>query len=461
MKKYGYILVSSIVLASIIVLTAFHYRQKPYRTDTDAYIPIRSLSPSEAAALLLAEDSRAAGKNPRTIVQTVDEEHVTILTRDYVIEIPKPDKTALAPDNAIQVGGQKYLFDANSWENYVCRYKMPRKPLEQIVGRQLSPTPPADVLRSGIREDRISFSNSRIWIYIVAEILLVSVMLLLAYFVVTKTNFLLWLPCFAVFIISLSFIVKYFSPAFMDGDFFHQRIVIEGILLIVLFICAMSYPVGFYLTVLSLCIFLVYRMGKIFAKKQILILAKYTRIVLVIVVIIATSGSIIEYLQFLKISGNAGHMINNVQKALSTTKTRDLVMTLESHGIDMHQNMLEKEILPADTMNYINGILSSRSNGDPDLRVLIPIEKQYFFLWKNDHFSYGDTRLLKGRYSEIIDREYIEPAVASRCYYKTNFARYLFNVTQWRSTKYIEVAVTLDDKGSLSSAVIASVHRWQ
>jgi hypothetical protein len=444
-------------LASAIVLTALQYRQEPIRTATHAYIPIRTLLPLEAAALLSAEEGRDSEKYIGTIIQSVTDNYVILLTSWYVVPIPSSNEVVPENYNVVQILGKSYSLVSNSWENYVCRYEISRTPLEQIIGHQLLPTPQTEVSQSRFNKDKISFSSDLIWIYIVFEIFLLSSIFVLVFFLLTRINFLLWLPCFAAINFSLFFIVSFYSPAFLDADWFHQRIVIEDIVLLISYPFMVSGPISTYLIALSLGVFFLYKTGAILKNRKILTLAQYVFIVSAILVIALTSGIGVLYMQYSKASKDVERIIGNVQKTLSKTKTRSLVRYIAEHSTVMHENFFKNNNFSEDNMHYITTILAARSQGDPELTVLIPIKHQYIYLSKNDHFSYGDTRHLRNANASIIDYEYIEPAINSKGQYRTSFLIYVFNFMQMKYTRYIEV-VTDHDNGSLMSVVIASTH---
>lgn len=62
--------------------------------------------------------------------------------------------------------------------------------------------------------------------------LLIALALVAFYAIFARTHFLLWLPLCAALQLVLMIIVSLYSPAFFDADFFHQRIVIEDLLLV-------------------------------------------------------------------------------------------------------------------------------------------------------------------------------------------------------------------------------------
>ncbi len=205
----------SLILATATVLFALHYRQEPKRTGYDAYLPIRTLTPIETAAIFTANSKRKPNSSESIVITDITDDNITILTRDYVIPVNSPNQKI--PENyaGVTIQGKSFRVVSNSWEDYVCEYKVDRVTLENILGYQVSKTKISDLDKSGFNTDKISFSSKNIWLYVSLEIAVISTLFFLISQIFIKLHFLLWIPCI--------------SPAYFDADNFFQRIIIEEI----------------------------------------------------------------------------------------------------------------------------------------------------------------------------------------------------------------------------------------
>jgi len=246
-KRWLVLILFPFLLSAALVTTALFFRQTPHRSGTDAYLPIRALSAIEGAALLKAEDTRKPSDYSRTVVTGVDEGYVRILTRDYPIQVAAPTETVPESHGSVTVAGQTFRLVSNSWESYVSFYKIPRKPLEALVGRTLSVTSIEERNRSRFNEDKVSFSSEKVLQYAITEVIVLSSLLFVVAAVFTKCHWLLWLPGVAGTEFSLFLFVRVYSPAFMDADWFHQRIVIEDIAGLLMFPLTILFPAALFL----------------------------------------------------------------------------------------------------------------------------------------------------------------------------------------------------------------------
>lgn len=261
MRRLLYLVTVALLVSLAIVTIGLFSRQTPERSATDAYIAMRSLFPDEAAALLLAEDIREASAYSRTVVVQVDSQFIVLLTRDYPIRVASP--TTDTPENhgLVTLAGRSFRLESNSWENCVSRYRVARAPTEQFVGRAITQPPDSELRRSRFNEDRVSFSSDWIWLYFVTEVVLLTLLFTCVVVVLFKMNWLLWLPCLMTLQVLMMLFVRLYSPAFYDADWFHQRIVVEGLALVLLSLIGIAGPFGLYLVALSLVVYLVRKLG--------------------------------------------------------------------------------------------------------------------------------------------------------------------------------------------------------
>ena len=255
MRKWLFLMLISSLVSTVVVFTALHIRQTPFRSGTDAYLPMRTLMPIEGAALLKAEDARKPSEYSRTVITDVDQTSVGLLTRDYPIRVSGPTQTVSESHGSVEVSNQTFRLVSNSWESYVSYYKVPRKPIEALLGTQLGVTPAREWYRSRFNEDKISFSSERIPVYVVTEIVLLTVLMTVIVAIFWKSHWLLWLPGVAAVEFLLFITIIVYSPAFLDADWFHQRVVIEDAALLLLYPFFLV-PYGLFLVPLSFIAYL-------------------------------------------------------------------------------------------------------------------------------------------------------------------------------------------------------------
>ncbi len=219
----------SLILATAIVLFALHYRQEPKRTGYYAYLPIRTLTPIETAAIFTANSKRKPNSSESIVTTDITDDNITILTRDYVIPVNSPNQKIPESYAGVTIQGKSFRVVRNSWEDYVCEYKVDRVTLENILGYQVSKTKISDLDKNGFSTDKISFSSKNIWLYVLLEIAVISTLFFLISQIFIKLHFLLWIPCITGLDIALIFFVLWYSPAYFDADNFFQRIIIEEI----------------------------------------------------------------------------------------------------------------------------------------------------------------------------------------------------------------------------------------
>jgi len=262
-----------VVIATVIVFVSLSFRQEPLRTPINAYISMRTLSPMEVAALLTFDENN---KTLNNIIHKINDKHIVLLTRNYVIPIDDSKKDTF--DKSVVVKGKGYRVVNNSWEDYLCQYRVERFPLEKILGHSLFLTPKSEIVKNKFDVSRISFSSDDIWVYVVIEILLISSLIGLIFYILLSVNFLLWIPYFVLIDFALFLFILWYSPAFFDGDFFYQRIVIENFPLYFI-------DYGLILALVSLFLFLFYKAEQSLKKENIFTRLHYHPMIRTIIII--------------------------------------------------------------------------------------------------------------------------------------------------------------------------------
>jgi len=198
MKRIFLTYIVSLIVATAIVFLSLHFRQEPKRTGPDAYVPIRTLTPIEAAAIFIANSKRKPDSYATIIITDITEINIVILTRNYVIPVTSLNQKIPESYDGVTIQGKSFRIVSNSWGNYVCQYVVDRLALEDILGYRLSKTKISDVEKNGFNKDKISFSSKNIWIYVISEIIAISVLLTLIIQIFARLHFLLWFPCVTV-----------------------------------------------------------------------------------------------------------------------------------------------------------------------------------------------------------------------------------------------------------------------
>ncbi len=453
MRRQVHLIIVALLVSTAIVTIGLHFRQTPERSATDAYLPMRPLFPDEAAALLVAEDEREADAYSRTVIIEADSEYIVLLTRDYPIRVPSSTTSTPESHGHVSIAGRSFHLTSNSWENYVSRYRVPRVPTERWMGRSLAPAPEAELSRSRFNEDRISFSSDRIWIYFLTEVLFLACLIVGVALVLGKLSWLLWLPCLmAMQVLVLLFVCAY-SPAFFDADWFHQRIVIERIALADLSLIGLAHPYSLFAATLSLVVYLLRKLGATLATRNMLPTRTYWVLAFGIGAGSVSVLLISQYLAFKSMARRSGALLTKTITVLEETNLDRLIAHVTPQAGAPQENLLKENRLTADGLETITKILGVRSSSDPDLRILIPVEGKYLFLWRNNRFAYADIRGLKSSSSSIIDYEFIQRVVHTGRGARTSFPAYLRNWMEQRTTQFIE-AVPVKERDAIAAFVI-------
>ncbi len=447
------------VLAVAIVGVALPFRQKADRSATDAWLPMRTLTPHEAAALLVAEENRSTNHHAGTLVERLTPADAVLLTRWYVIETAAPDSPVPESYSLAEVGGRHFELVSGSWENCVSRYRVPREPLQRLVPRPLAAATPAERTAEGFGDARVSFSSDLVWLYFVAEVLLIALALVAFYAIFARAHVLLWLPLCTALQLSMMIVVALYSPAFLDADFFHQRIVIEDLLLVLIAPLDWLGGIGIHLLSLSLLAYVLLRLGRLLEARKIVALRRYVIIVSGIAALGLSIVLIAEAFRYAKQASAADRLIAAVRDTCTPTRIQPVMEFLERAGLEDHENFVKGERAPEEVRTAVRDVLAPRRAGDPILRVLIPFRNRYIFLWANDAFTYADVRPLESAGGVIGDYECIQPAVESCRSWRTGFGHYLWNRLEGTSSETLHVTVTTNEAGAVAAVIVAGVER--
>ncbi|MCA9549442.1 MAG: hypothetical protein KC933_05355 [Myxococcales bacterium] len=197
----------------MVVLVALAYRQQARRSDTQAEIPMRQLTAVEAAALLTTEGTNTA-------ILELGDDDVVIGTASY----PLPAKEHEVWGSYPRGGG--YVFLHATWEDYYSRYELRRSDLEQALGFCLAPE---RVSSAALTDDSLSFDASWVPLYAIAEIVFFTCWFAAAGLAAPRLRrrISLVLPALWLWLLVALVFVRFYSPAFFDGDYFFQRVAVE------------------------------------------------------------------------------------------------------------------------------------------------------------------------------------------------------------------------------------------
>ena len=199
--------VASVMLSVFAALTCYQFRQTPYRTGHEAWIPFRTITVQEATKLY---QSSYNGIRYLDIISYGDES-VLVSTSRFVL--PEGVTSGEAPNG----------MSAVSWNGYKTIHEIPRKPFEKSIGLDMSRVP-----QTQIDMTKVSFDSRRLGFYIAFEVVFVAVslFLLIFCFYVIRSKW-WWLPAYMIWTTLYTISVIKYSPALFDADMFYQRLMVD------------------------------------------------------------------------------------------------------------------------------------------------------------------------------------------------------------------------------------------
>lgn len=213
----------ALTIAVVLVGVAVGLRWNGARTGSDAWVPLRPLIATEAAALLRYTDRDGDG---RASVVALDDQTAVVASSVFLLPA-RPSAAEVV--GTLGAGGMPHTLHAVSWAGFHSRYRLPRPALEAALGRPLGP---ADVNTDGYPAAKIAFDPARVPWYAFAETLLLVILLLVLLTIWRWTRLgSAVLAAASVMPILLIFFVMVYSPAFGDADWFHHRILVEDLAL--------------------------------------------------------------------------------------------------------------------------------------------------------------------------------------------------------------------------------------
>jgi hypothetical protein len=178
---------------------------------TEWFLPLRSITADEAAFLI---------RQGEASIMSIDADYVMIGSRYFVIvyqDTPRRDGTPVSR-----------MYDAQAtFDDYYSAYSVYLPALEASLGRALTEY---DIHPEAFKEYQLSFSPEHLPFYLLFETTLLAI---LATFIVYSLRHIRsrWqaIHSFTVAQLILLLVVPFYAPAFVDADYFYQRIALETI----------------------------------------------------------------------------------------------------------------------------------------------------------------------------------------------------------------------------------------
>jgi hypothetical protein len=358
------------------VLAAVPRRQEASRIDTEARIPMRALTPPEAAALLVGGRARLA---------RIDAGTVDLVSRDYLVPLAPGDPS---PERVLTRGSRSWHHLAASWDGYSLRYRLARGALE----RELAGRPLADFHDPAAAAEPISFDSGRLALYAVFEVAVLWATFLLAWTIARRVRPLhLLAPAFLLLAVGYLATVTWYSPAFFDADFFYQRWVVEEGFYYLVPIGAVLLPAAVLslLGLLTVGLLRLARRGRPPGPRQRLAASWAPAALLVL------AGAGVHGLAWTKDTRTLGTLTT----ALSLEGTAWLAEARALRGrVEPHQRLTTSQLPPrlrAVAERALAVHPEPGAPGDVDTCVLLGIGGgEYLFLWRSPSFTYLDFRTL-------------------------------------------------------------------
>lgn len=359
----------TLVLAMALVAITVPRRQKAVRTATEAWIPMRNLTPPEAAVLL--EHGKPLA---RIGADTVD-----LVTDVYLVPMPSSEPG----DDLVRRGGKTWQTVAAGWNGYSLSYRLDRAPLE----RELGGRPLAAFLDPKARAVPLSFQSERLPLYAAFEVVLLWVTLLLLWLIVRFLRpRLLIAPALLLLTSGFIKLINGYAPALFDADFFFQRWAVEpaalvfaGLWLPLLWASAFSL-----LSLLALLILRQARRGE--ERPAGRAAAAWAPLVLLLV-----TGSAAHW----RATAQERHALDTMTGALHFDDAETVLGEARSLHRQTGNNVkLDLAHLPPHLRRFVTDAFAGMPTvPEGGSQVLLPIEgEDYLFLWRRPTFTFMDFR---------------------------------------------------------------------
>jgi hypothetical protein len=453
--RLRWILLTTFIVSVGLVAIHLPLRWQGGRTAQNADIPLRPMTPLEAAALLSggSDGERLAG------VVRLTASEVTVRTRVY----PLVSDVSLGEcSRRATYRNTIYQICSSSWEGYHNVHVVSRGALEKELGRRLTER---DLTPDYLGDSIASFASNRLPLYFATEVAFLTAWLTGLISLLRRIrNPLLVPPLVSVAGMGALLFVPYYSPAFIDADWFYQRIALEEVIggrgpLGLSFLAVMVVAVP--LTALCLPLYALTLAVRGLRRVSGLTATRVWMAVTGVLIAALSTELGVEYQRYWAERQRTVEALNRFESALGARALTVLKTdpALTKQGVEFLKSRALAPSAEATTESIVSAAGPAQEG-----RVFIPLDGGWYaFLWTNAHFKYGDVRQLRGTDgTEVNDYDVVEHLVRTGEPYETSFWQYLgstylagraFNGTEHRIT-----AVAL--VGSETEPLDALQFRW-
>jgi hypothetical protein len=420
--RFRHLLAVAFALSTGLVLAAIPGRLDGQRTATDAWIPLRAATPAEAALLF----RYAAGAG----VVRIDDRKVWLATRFYLVPVERADRSHGEWLESVEVDGRRYEIASASWEATCLLYRLDRAGFERELGR---PVGEVDLDPGYLREFRVTFRPELVPLYAVIEILALTVWGAgLAFALLRNRRVTLVLPIWCAAWTLLGLFVAVYSPALGDADWFHQRILVEDLLLSDLGLP--SFGLVGDAALVSGFLYVVLRWAEGIAEMRGRPAASHRYAALVLVATLTLAFLAWQLRGFRKESVACDLVLDRALGRAEATGFGWLDgVEVSSPSREATGDLLKKGAMPLEGEAAIESLLGGVPDAFHEIRVLVTTERpdllaqNYLFLWaRNGSEPYADFRTLAdGGPAYLTDEAEVLEVLGSARRLRTGFLRYL------------------------------------
>lgn len=393
-----WVVLGALILSVALVLGAIPGRREGNRSAEEAFLPLRPLTPQEAAFLLEECEST---ESPHTVIVGVEGGDAILATRVFVVPRSIADSShGEWLDTREQTA--PYRIASVSWEGYSSLYRVPRVELEHARGKPLDE---AGFAPDFVEKRPVSFAPHRLGRYVAIEIAFLTTWLTLLVLLLRRLRRItLLLPVLVPALWVPMIFVWFYSPAFFDADWFHQRVVLEPIAL------ACWGVAGFFLLLpatASLVLFAALRLAELLASRRNAGVAGYRRSAVGVLLAIACLYMIVRYgayrVQLSSCRASVGAVVAGIEDGSRLRALLSSMVTLPANT-----NLMKAGEAPQAVQARVDSLLTMGGQNPSDELVLLVRNAgpsgEELFLWRNG-FRYADFRELGPGFGAQIDAD--------------------------------------------------------
>jgi len=404
------------LLATAVVVVALPSRRTGGRTATDAFLPLRQPTGPEAAELIR---EGADDEHPQSAIIGEEGENLLVATRLYAVPLEAADKSH---GEWLDDGKSRYRISSATWEPYYSLYRVSRADYEQALGRPLRDS---DFSKPAfVDEYAVSFDPADLPKYVVIEIAFLGVW----FFVLAKVLLAVRrptaaLPVLVPLLLAPMFFVRVYSPAFVDADWFFQRIVVEQVALLALGVGTIL----FLPALASAAVYASLRGSEQLATRAGASVATYRRRT---VAGIAGLCVLFVAVQYVRYKAEVAACLNDrgiVRARVAAGGWTETLLGASSGELPRATNLMKDEVVGDEVHEVVEKVLApAEDRADQTIVILTPANGkagEHLFMWRNG-FLYADLRELQDGFRSQTDSEYLVE-ISQTGDYSTGFGRWL------------------------------------